>query len=222
MRIITQTEMGRLAGVASASVQSACRPGGELEAALHGRKIDAEHPASLKFIERRVFKHADPEYRVLPRKPGGTTHKEKIKAYFEERTPHDIHREQLDALAKDIRALAHKSLSELIYHFGDDVRFVDWLKSIREMEVIEDRRLRNAEKRGELVKRDFIHVGIFMTLDACFRGLLTDGAKNIATKGHSMALAGRGVDELEVYVREVMGTFLETARERMKRCLKSV
>jgi len=218
MKLLNQTQFAALAGVTQATVGRHLKDGEILSLARVQDRIDIEHPAAIQYIEDRVMKHVDPEYKA-PRRVEKIS---KLEEFVASKTDADRHREKLNELASDIRALVDMSLSDLIFHFGDDYRFNEWLKSIQQVEKIEASRLKNAEKRGELVKRELIHVGIFMTLDACFRGLLTDGSKNIATKGHAMALAGRSVEELEAYVREVMGTFLDIARDKMRRCLNSV
>jgi len=221
VRLITQVEFARLAGVSTSSITKAIESGGELCEALVGTSIDIESPAAAAYIERRVAHHFDPDF-TAPHITRADSPKAKIEEYYEGKSPEEIRREELDALAEDIRALADMSLAELVFHFGSDERFLAWLKSIDQIEKIEGRRIRNCVANGELVKRELVHVGIFMPLDAAFRGLLSDGAKNISTKVAAMVRAGCEQVETEEYVAEVLGSYLNTARAKMQRCLSSL
>lgn len=207
MRLMDYASFGALCGLSETSIRSAAKPGEPLFPVVISNKIDVDDPIAIGFIESHLENHIRAA---------------KIEQYNAERTPEQIRREELDALAEDIRALADMSLAELVFHFGSDERFLAWLKSIDQIEKIEGRRIRNCVANGELVKRELVHVGIFMPLDAAFRGLLSDGAKNISTKVAAMVKAGCEQVETEAYVAEVLGSYLDTARAKMQRCLSSL
>lgn len=52
---------------------------------------------------------------------------------------------------ENIAAFLDMSLRDLITRFGTDERFVDWLNATQKIEIIEEKRIKNAEKKGELV-----------------------------------------------------------------------
>ena len=116
-------------------------------------------------------------------------------------------------IPENIRDFSDMTLQELIYRFGTDERFVDWLRATKSIEDINSKRLANAKTMGELVSRDLVKVGIVEPVDAAHRKLLTDGAKTIArrvTAGHD---AGRSVEELEYVVVDLISSFIKPMKE---------
>ncbi len=121
----------------------------------------------------------------------------------------------------NIQAFAHMTLTELIDKFGTDTRFVDWLNATQKIESINEKRLKNAQTRGELVSRDLVRVGIIEPIDAAHIKLLTDGAKTIARRAVAMSKAGRPVEDVEKFVAEQMTSFIRPVKAKVARALKN-
>ncbi len=131
-------------------------------------------------------------------------------------------RDDIIEIPANIQAFAHMTLTDLIDKFGTDMRFVDWLNATQKIESINEKRLKNAQTRGELVNRDLIRVGIIEPFDAAHIKLLTDGAKTIARRSDAMSKAGRSVDDIEKFVAEQMTSFIRPVKAKISRALKNV
>lgn len=120
---------------------------------------------------------------------------------------------------EDIQAFADMTLRELIEKFGTDTRFVDWLKATQTIEAINEKRLKNAVTRGELVNRNLVRVGIIEPIDAAHIKLLTDGAKTIARRASAMTAAGREPEEIEKFVADQISSFIRPVKSKVARAL---
>lgn len=122
-------------------------------------------------------------------------------------------------IPEDIEAFVDFSLRELIEKFGTDARFVDWLKATKEIEMINEKRLKNAQTQGTLVSRELMKVGVIEPIDAAHIKLLTDGAKTIARRATAMHDAGRELDEIENFVKDQITSFIRPVKTKVKRAL---
>jgi hypothetical protein len=212
-----------MAMVTQASVSKASRPGGPLHAARTKEGVDINHPNAKEWIQDHIEEKLTGKKK--PHVKGHAALKKAKKWQAKDRavlTWEDQRREGLDALAEDIAGLAHKSLKELCETFGTDERFVDWLKAIKKLEDIQEKRLKNAALEGTLCHRDLISVGIMGPIEKVFRQILTDGAKTIAVKAEAMVKAGRERVDLENWIKKQLGSYIRPAKARMKRTLRDV
>ena len=128
--------------------------------------------------------------------------------------------ETLDAVLaevpEDLRELMNWSLYDLLTRFGTHTSFAVWLKSIKELEFIEEKRLKNAKTRGDLVDREIVDrvLGIF---DTQHMRLLKDGAKSLASEAIGKHQAGVPVEEIELHLSSRMGTFITAAKNKVAR-----
>ena len=83
---------------------------------------------------------------------------------------------------------------------------------MKEIEVIEERRIKSSKAKGELVHRDLIKKGIIDPIDTAYRKMLTDGAKTIARRA--------AVGDLEKFVADQIASFIKPAKASMKRALE--
>lgn len=120
---------------------------------------------------------------------------------------------------EDIEAFADMTLRELIRRFGTDVAFVDWLKATKEIEYINEKRLKNAQTQGDLVSRELVKIGIIEPIDAAHIKLLTDGAKTITRRVTAMHSAERDLDDIEKFVKDQITSFIRPVKAKVKRAL---
>jgi len=125
-------------------------------------------------------------------------------------------------IPEDITAFADMSLRELVTRFGTDIRFLDWLKSIKMIEDINEKRLKNAVSKGELVNRDLVKLGIIDPIDAAHIKLLTDGVKTIARRATAMHDAERPLDDVEKFVKDQITSFIRPIKSKVARTLKEL
>ena len=127
----------------------------------------------------------------------------------------------LHKVPDDIKKFADMTLRELIQRFGTDTAFLDWLKATKSIEDINEKRLKNAATRGELVSRHLVKVGVLDHIESAHTKLLTDGKKTIARRVHAMANAGRSVEECESFIDDQISSFLKPMKAKMSRALKN-
>jgi len=180
-------------------------------------KIDVEHPLALKYIEDHIAEGCYADLKnVEPTPSGGIAAKQRVKLV---QAP-ALRRDPMSLIPEDIRKLADKSLRELAMQFGSDVRFCDWLKGCREIEMVAEKRLKNAKLEGTLVSRDLVYRGVIDILDAAFRQILSDGPPTLTRRLYAKAKGGRPPEDGEQFVREQLETYIRTAKERMIRGLR--
>lgn len=121
----------------------------------------------------------------------------------------------------DIQAFADMTLRELIQRFGTDSSFVDWLKATQIIEAINEKRLKNAQTQGNLVSRELVKIGVIEPLDAVHIKLLTDGSKTITRRVTAMHDSGRGLDEIEAFVKDQITSFIRPVKAKVARALKN-
>lgn len=234
--LLNKSKFAELANVSSPAITKACRPGNGLHKATvgEGRKmrIDPNHPAARAYLGDTKQK-----------KPVAT-----VSINGGEEIPYDEYMEQLEAGPKLVGAGAAKesrkklspynidpadvpdtmqefadmTLREVVAKFGTDYRMVDYLRALKEIETIDERRIKSAKARGELVHRDLVVKGVLDPIDSAHRKMLTDGAKTIARRSVAMIGAGKDADELEKFIAEQITSFIKPAKAKIKRALENV
>jgi hypothetical protein len=121
-----------------------------------------------------------------------------------------------------IEAFADMSLRQIIKRFGTEQAFVDWLKAGKEIEAIEEKRLKNAEKKGQLVNRELVKRGIIEPIDSMHIKLLTDGAKTLSRRVTTMHDSGETVETIEKFIAEHITSFIRPVKSKVARALKNV
>jgi hypothetical protein len=129
---------------------------------------------------------------------------------------------QLDApeIPANIEAFADMTLRDLIHRFGTDVRFLDWLKATKEIEMIAERRIKNATASGKLITRDLVARGVIDPFNSAHLRLMSDGAKSIAGAVVAKHMAGGELVEIERYVSDVIGSFLKPVKTKVAQALR--
>ncbi len=121
----------------------------------------------------------------------------------------------------DINLFADMTLRELIHRFGTDTAFVDWLKATKSIEDINEKRLKNAVTRGELVNRDLMKKGVIDPINTAMQRLLTDGAKTMARRVTAMTASGRSVEDCEKYIIDNISSFIGPMKTKISRNYKN-
>ena len=85
-----------------------------------------------------------------------------------------VHKVMVNFLPDDIRDVGDLSLNKLVKTFGRDKDFKFWLESLKKIEEVSEKRIKNAQNLGELVDKQIVKKGLIAPLDGVFRSLLTD------------------------------------------------
>lgn len=121
---------------------------------------------------------------------------------------------------ENILEFADMTLRDVVYRYGTDTRFVDWLKALKAIEDIAEKRLKNSEKAGELVSRMIIKRNVIDVIDGAFNRMLSDGAKSIAAESVAMSLAGMTTQEVEEMVEKKLSSFIRPTKSKIARGLR--
>jgi len=241
--LIRRSHFAASKGVAPASVTGACEKGRALYPATvgNGKFIDAAHPAAVAYNPHGAPAMPDSPapievdsiqtaIRRASAKPAphirGHRAKNRKAPPFAARpsrgedadAEHDADTFQID-IPDDVRVFLDWTLRDLIDKFGTDIRFETWLKATASIETINEKRLKNAATRGELVSRDLVKVGVIDQVNAAHLKLLTDGARTIARRAAAMTGAGRTPDEIEKFVVDQIGSFIKPMKAKIIRAL---
>lgn len=120
-----------------------------------------------------------------------------------------------------IEAFADMTLRELIQRYGTDVRFLDWLKATKEIEMIAERRIKNAAAQGKLISRSLVERGVIDPFNGAHLRLMSDGAKTITASVVAKHLSGLSEPEIERYVSDVIGSFLRPVKNKVAQALRT-
>ena len=126
-----------------------------------------------------------------------------------------------EEVPEEIEAYADMTLRELISRFGTETAMIDWLKATKEIEIIHEKRLKNAQTEGKLVSRDLIKLGVIDHYEAAHIKLLTDGAKTIARRATALHAADTDIGEIERFVKDQITSFLRPVKTKVERTLKN-
>lgn len=228
-KLVSKIELSRVAGVSPAAISKAIRA--KLAVAMSGKRIDINHPVVVEYIEqqskpppppppKKKSKPPPPPPKKPEIKPGVAHTKDTKKSLALEKLNDDEKEKFVFEIPENITKFIDYTLRELIHQFGTDAAFYDWLKATKEIENINEKRLKNAATQGELVHRGLVKQGIVDPINATHSKLLTDGSKTIARRVTAMFGAGRSVEECEKFVAETIESFIRPMKTKITKALK--
>jgi hypothetical protein len=190
-KLISKTEMSKRAGVGKAAVSQALKRG--LGEALYADRIDSNHPEAIKFIERNLKRQ-----NIMPK----------------------IDAQDLPQRESLVEKYLEWSLKEIIDVFGTDVEFLDWLKAVKSMEDVKEKRIKNAVAQGELITREFVSTHVISIIEAAFSRLLNDSPRTLTARVLEAKEAGQSREKIEKLVCDLLSVQLKGLKTRAKRALK--
>ncbi len=122
----------------------------------------------------------------------------------------------------DIEEFADMTLRDLISKFGTDVRFCDWLNATKSIEAINEKRLKNAATKGDLVSRKLVKDAVISPVDTCHRRLLTDGARSLSIRVAAMHDAGEDQKTIEKYIHNQITSFIRPMKAKISKALRDI
>lgn len=120
---------------------------------------------------------------------------------------------------EDLAELEEWPLRQLKEVYGTASGFFGWLKGLKELEAVQEKRIKNAQLSGRLISRDIVKAAIVDRIDGFFTQLLTDGATTIASRACEMVKAGEDPQAVRAMVEDQLGSFIRPAKESMRRGL---
>jgi hypothetical protein len=217
-RLISQAEFSRIAGVTEAAITKACK--NQLAPARDGRRIDLDHPAARKYLKSKGVTPPKPtpapkiderrDVAAAPRAPAPTSDPAAKRGV-----------QVIEHVVDDVSVIADMTIREVVRKFGSSTKFDDWLASLKRIEDIREKRIRNEEAEGRLIPREPVKTHVFGAIDAVNRRLLGDASKTIARRVYAHAKSGQPLEDAERIVRDLIGETLDKVKTQAARVLRN-
>jgi hypothetical protein len=249
MRLISRSQLAELAGVSRPAITKAC-DSGKLKPACKGDGVDVDHPSVVAYLGKRGFKPpaapssgAGKSKAPPPQTDGAPTRPAKSKpAPAAEPTPSpkrgrgrprlppqdrpetrgDFRQREgvSEGSNNDLQDL-DDALTPLIERFGTHFQFSSWLSSLKDIELIREKRLKNSETEGSVISRELVKTFVFGALEQAHKRLLGDAAKTTASKVWNSARAKGTLEEAQRIVREETSKQLKPIKATAARHLRN-
>lgn len=156
---------------------------------LLGDRINMDHPFIHEYLKKRGIEPPQ----VTP-------------SYVE-----NAGKSEKSRLPEEVTEILDYSLREILRRFGTDSDFNSLLKAATSIEVIEEKRIKNAISKGELVSRELVYEQFIAPVERMIIRLLTDGKKTISLKAVTIVKSGGDTAEvgkmIEDQVESIVGPF---------------
>jgi hypothetical protein len=249
MRPISRAEMARTAGVSKQAISKACKkelapacqgdrvdldhPAVAVYLKRQGKEVPpvrapraAARPPGAPTSPRKGRASAPPPAPRAPtpkakgppgrpRKPTRDTPDDEREEVGHLRPREGVH----EGSNEDLRDLTD-CLMPLVERFGTDLRFSDWLSSLKDIELIREKRLKNGETEGGLISRELVKQHVLGAVESANKRLLGDAAKTIAAKVANIIRSGGGLEEAQRAVREEISKQLKPVKDKAARNLR--
>ena len=191
--IITRKELAQRTGLAQRTVTEYTRPGGPLADAVSGTKIDAAHPSVRRLIA------------------------EQLGAQLDDTTPHT---DPVSEIPQQYRHLADLTVSQIVRRFGSLAQYEYFLKAAKTLEEVEERRLKNSERRGEVIPREYVETHLIGYIAGITQRLLNDAPKALTRRIIAAVKADTDPGEIEKMVLKMISKDLKDARDNAQRKIR--
>lgn len=195
---VRKSEFSVMAGITTPSVSHLVK--GRLRPALENGMIDVTHPLVVDYLNGE--RHPD------AKRTGPKSRK-------------DFDPSELGDLPENMQEFATWTLAEIVKKFGTDIRFQDYLKSVKLIEEISERQLKNEERTGQLIYRSMVQEKIFGLIENAFLRILSDSPKTIAIELSDAVKTGETLEQLESRVRELLSKQIKSIKQQAQRALKN-
>ena len=223
IRILNKKNFAQVCGVSPPTITNLCST--RLKRAVRDNGIDIDHHDAVAYMRgKSIQQPSSKDIRFIPEE-GEKLFKYKqdnpnwMKIILEEEEEEE---RDLIRVPAGIEEFIDYTLRELIMQFGTDIRFVEWLKATKEIEIINEKRIKNAVMTGKLVSRDLVKKGIYDPVNSAHTRLLTDGSKTIAKRVVAKHEAGANIQELEVFVSEQIATHFKAMKQTMNKTFEHI
>lgn len=247
MRRISRSEFAELAGVSRPAVTKS-GDSGKLKPACDGDGVDVDHPAAVAFLKRhgKVPPPLKPAKKAAPGaaadsagapprpaksrrgaaaaptgspKRGRGRPRNPTEDRPESAGDHRPREGVSEGSNQDLQDL-DDALTPLIERFGTHFQFSSWLSSLKDIELIREKRLKNGETEGSLISRELVKTFVFGAIEAANKRLLGDAAKTIASKVFNSVRAKGTLEEAQRIIRDEIGKQLKPLKTTAARRLR--
>ena len=216
--LLTLSAFAILCGVSQPAISKAVR--NSLAPIKVGRLVDAAHPLAVAYQAKRKGAPTP----VAPKK--GSKKAAGAKAPKGGKGPANGSN-KISAkgsgvkIPEDLQSVIDLTLRELLRKHGTNPAFSEWVGNVKNLENIIKTQLHNAKTEGSLVSRDLVKRGVLDLINAAHVKMMTDGAKTITRRVTAMHDGDTPLEEIEIFVREQIASFIKPVKAKVRRVLKN-
>lgn len=211
-KLVNKNQFAKIAGVSPTAIYLSCGKGA-LAPTLVGTRINMNHPVAIEYLNTKRADDSQPiddASKVAPHIRGHPAKKANEKLLESENNTTNNITEYLDL-----------TLRELISRFGTDVRFVDWLKAVKSIEDINEKRLKNAITESGLVNIKLVKNFVLDPMNSMHIKLLGSGSKTLSLRIKAKVEAGDTEYEIEKLISRHIAGFIKPLKAKIKKLLKN-
>lgn len=137
-----------------------------------------------------------------------------------EMPPIDVVDAKVAHAPESLRALLDLTIEEVLLKYGTVGDLIDVLKSTKVMTDIEQSRLKIAERRGELIEREFVRLHMMGPLSETILRILADAPRTITVRARALVESAAPNEEVESLVRQLLAREFGDMKARLLRALR--
>ena len=207
-RYLNRSQLAKLVGVSPAAISKLVKA--RLKMAFDGKKIDTHHPDAMAYIRSKNVQEVQPIVTLF--QPGKKINNPPPPPAFGADDPMP----GTDWMpGPEIAGIADISLSELSRRFGTAQNLKIWLEARKKIVDIEEKEIKNAKSKGELIPRNFMEHHVIAPFEGVFVKLLTDATQSITRELYTQFKGGATIEEAEVTVEDSISTHILAAKEHV-------
>ena len=130
------------------------------------------------------------------------------------------HEDAVNLSLREFSDYLEMPLGTVIKKHGTDRMFKEYLQSVKSIEDITEKRLKNRIRSGELVEREFVESMLFSLIDTSYARLLNDSPRTIAGRVVDASKSGETMEDMEDMVKSLISDQIVTVKMKMTRILK--
>ena len=237
-RLISRTELSRLAGVSQTAVTKAANHG-SLRASRVGDRLDLDHPEVAVYLKRHKVKvpavahlHDDGQNPTAGA-PGGPPIPVPTAQKRRRGKPGPAPESGGDAAAAvraqgflstslDVSAYLDMPLRRIAEEYWEMREFKDLIEARKTLELIREKTIGNEQREGTLVSRELVDAHIFGAFEKLFRRLLGSLPKTLARRMYGAAKGGTPLEESERVASDLISSELRPSRNEAARILRKL
>jgi hypothetical protein len=232
-RLITRTELSRLAGVAPPSITKAART--KLRPACVRDRIDLDHPLVVAYLKRHGAE-------VPPRPPSTGPRSPRRTADARPGSPDSTAQPAAPAPAVspaegdsaepprlpvgiegvDAEAFGRMTLDQIAREYSTMDEFERVLDAAKTLAIIREKDDKHRQFEGSVVTRELIDIAVFGALERLSRRLAKPVPKTVVRRAITDSKGGKPTEEIEGMACDLMGTELKLAWDAIAKALKKL
>jgi hypothetical protein len=193
-------------GITPQAASSLCK--GRLKSAFKNKKIDTTHPDVIAYIRSKDGQQTQPNLQPL-KKINNPPPPPQNQIVDDQLPPTDW------MPGPEIAGIAQLSLADLSRRFGTAQNLKIWLEARKKIVDIEEKEIKNAKTKGELIPRLFMEQHVIAPFEGVFIKLLTDATQTVTRELFTQFQGGATIEEAEVTVEDSMSTHILAAKQHV-------